>query len=107
MEFKLISFTSGLMQKQAVCEVVKCNEYTEQYGLALTQTQAAALVETRILSLADNGRIEFGIGVIDKIIKAFCNSPYMDTQNYAATLHELIETFYYYKNITSVQFTYK
>lgn len=100
MGFEIIPFASGLIQKQAIGEVIKCNDYTEQFGLLLTQAQAIELVETRSLSLRDNGRIEFGGGVIDKIIKEFCDSPYISMQNYAATLHELIETFYYYKNET-------
>lgn len=101
MNFELIPFASaGSIQKQAVSEVVKCNDYSRRFGLVLTQTQAIELVETRSLALSDNGRIEFGRGVIDKIIKAFCVSPYMSMHNYAETLHELIETFYYYKNET-------
>jgi hypothetical protein len=100
LSFELIPFASGLIQKQAVGEVIKCNDYTERFGLALTQAQAIELVETRSLSLRDNGRIEFGGGVIDKIIKEFCDSPYISMDNYAQTLHELIETFYYYKNET-------
>lgn len=100
MGFELISFASGLIQKQAVGEVVKCNDYTERFGLVLTPAQAIELVETRYLSLRDQGRIEFGGGVIDKIIKEFCASPYLSMQNYAQTLHELIEIFYYYKNET-------
>lgn len=100
MGFELIPFSSGLIQKQAVDEVVKCNDYTERFGLSLTQAQAIELVETRSLSLRENRRIEFGGGVIDKIIKEFCDSPYLAMQNYSETLHELIETFYYYKNDT-------
>jgi hypothetical protein len=100
MSFELIPFASGLIQKQAVGEVLKCNEYSERFGLVLTQAQAIELVETRSTSLRDNGRIEFGGGVIDKIIKEFCDSPYIYMQNYAQTLHELIETFYYFKNET-------
>ena len=100
MSFELIPFVSGIIQKQAVDEVINCNDYTQRFGLALTQTQAIELVETRFLSLRDNGRIEFGGGVIEKVIKAFCDSPYISMQNYAQTLHELIETFYFYKNET-------
>lgn len=100
MSFELIPFASGLIQKQAVNEVVKCNDLTERFGLVLTQTQAIELVETRSFALRDNGRIEFGGGVIDKIIKEFCESPYISMHNYTATLHELIEIFYYYKNET-------
>jgi len=98
--FDLIPFASGLVQKQAVGEVIRCNDYTERFGLVLTQAQAIELVETRSYALSNNGRIEFGGGVIDKIIKEFCDSPYISMHNYTQTLHELIEIFYYYKNET-------
>lgn len=100
MSFELIPFASGLIQNQAVNEVLKCNNYTEHFGLVLTQQQALELVETRSISLQANGRIEFGGGVVDKIIKEFCDSPYISMHNYTHTLHELIEMFYYYKNET-------
>lgn len=100
MEFQLIPFSSGLIQKQAVSAITRCNDYTERFGLVLTQAQAVELVDTRSLTLRDTGRIEFGGGVIDKIIKEFCDSPYISMHNYAETLHELIEIFYYYKNET-------
>lgn len=100
LSFELIPFASGMIQKQAVSEVVKCNDYTARFGLALTQAQAVELVETRSASLRDTGRIEFGGGVIDKLIREFCDSPYISAGDYAQTLHELIELFYYYKNET-------
>ncbi len=100
MSFELIPFNSGLIQKQAAGEIIKCNEFTEKFGLTLTREQAAELVETRSISLKDNCRVEFGGGVIDKIIKGFCDSPYITMQNYTHTLHELVEMFYYYKNET-------
>ena len=49
------------------------------------------IVETRTVSLKSNGRIEFGGGVVEKIIKEFCDSPYISMHNYVETLHELIE----------------
>jgi hypothetical protein len=97
MNFELIPFSSGLIQKQAVNEVVRCNDYTERFGLVLTQAQAIELVETRSYALRVTERIEFGGGVIDKIIKEFCDSFYISKHNYAETLHELIEIFYHYK----------
>ena len=99
--FELIPFApDGLIRRQAVSEVVECNDYTQRFGLALTQAQAMELVETHFIALGDNGRIEFGGGVIDKIIKEFCDSPYVSMDNYTKTLHELVEIFYYYKNET-------
>lgn len=93
-------FNHALIQKQAVNEVMKYNDLTVKYGLVLTEQQAIALVETRSLALKETGRIEFGGGVIDKIIYEFCDSPYLGMYNYEEVLHELIETFYYYKNET-------
>lgn len=88
------------MLKQATEEVLQCNEETSRYGLTLTPEQAAALVETRFQALQKTGRIEFGGGVIDKIIHAFGDSPYINGENYEETLHDLIEIFYEYKNET-------
>lgn len=100
MSFDLISLASDSIQKQALQEVIECNEYTEQFGLALTQIQALELLETRSLSLRNTGRIEFSDSATSKIIKEFCDSPYISMQNYLQTLHALVEMFYYYKNET-------
>lgn len=100
MSFDLTIFSKSLLQKQAVLEIIECNKITEQYALKLTEQQAVELVETRSHSLKDTGRIEFGGGVIDKIIKEFCDSSYISQHNYAETLHDLVEIFYYYKNET-------
>ena len=100
MSFELSIFSTSIIQKQAVNEIVKCNDFTYNYGLVLTNQQAIELVETRTFVLKENGRIEFGGGVIDKIIKEFCDSPYISMHNYSEVLNELIEIFYYYKNET-------
>ncbi|MCL1983102.1 MAG: DUF6323 family protein [Clostridiales bacterium] len=100
MSFEIVPFVSGLVQEQAALEVMKCNDFTARFGLVLTPAQAVELVETRSASLRENGRIEFGGGVIDKIIKEFCDSPYIFNHNYAQTIHELLEIFYCYKNET-------
>jgi hypothetical protein len=102
LSFELAFFSSSIIQNQteAVNEIVKYNDFTENYGLVLTHQQAVELVETRAYALKTNLRIEFGRGVIDKIIKEFCDSPYISMYNYAETLHELIEMFYYFKNET-------
>ena len=100
MSLEIMSISSSLMQKQAVQEIKKCNDFTAKFGLTLSHFDAVELVETRALALKSNGRIEFGGGAIDKIIKEFCNSPYISMHNYAETLHQLVEMFYFYKNET-------
>jgi len=98
MTFELMNLSSSLIQKQAVEEIEKCNEFTSRFGLVLTRAEAAELVETRNNALKSNGRIEFGGGVIDRIIREFCDSPYISMHNYTETLNELTELFYYYKS---------
>ena len=100
MSFELIPFDSGFIQKQAIGEVMKCNDYTSKFGLVLTPAQALELVETRSFALRENGRIEFGGGVIDKIILEFCDSPFLSMHNYTETINELLEIFYYFKSET-------
>lgn len=100
MSFEIMNISLSLIEKQAVQEIEKCNDFTTQYGLVLTHKDAVELVETRTYALKSNGRIEFGGGVINKIIREFCDSPNISMHNYAETLHELTEIFYYYKNET-------
>ena len=83
-----------------IANIKKCNEYTTQYGLILSDDQINNLLERRKETLRETGRIEFREGIIDKLIKEFCNSPYINQENYAETLYELIEIFYEYKNET-------
>lgn len=100
MSFEIELFNSSLIQKQAINEVLKMNEETAKYGLTLTEQQAVDLVKTRSDSLKNAGRIEFSGGVIDKLILAFCDSPYITQQNYEDSLHELVDIFYSFKNET-------
>lgn len=83
-----------------IASIKKCNEYTTQYGLILSDDQINNLLERRKDTLKETGRIEFREGIIDKLIKEFCDSPYINQENYAETLYELIEMFYEYKNET-------
>lgn len=100
MPFEIISAFSTLLEKQAITEIEKSNDVSARFGLALSRQDAVELVETRNLALDSNGRIEFGGGIINKIIMAFCSSPYLTTDNYAGSIHDLTEIFYFYKNET-------
>lgn len=78
--------------------ILACNEATAAHGLSLTLTQALSLEETRRTSLKRTGRIEFGGGITEKLIRAFCGSPYISQQVWEKTLHTLTELFYDLKN---------
>lgn len=83
-----------------IANIKKCNEYTNKYGLVLSDNQINNILERRKETLKETGRIELREGIIDKLIKEFCDSPYINQENYAETLYELVEIFYEYKNET-------
>ncbi len=89
-----------IARQLTVSEIIRCNQFTSRYGLTLKETDAAELANTHSEALENAGRIEFAGGAINKLIMGFCDSPYLNQSNYAETLHELIETFYYFKNET-------
>lgn len=88
-----------------IANIKKCNEYTSKYGLILSDNQINNILERRKETLKETGRIEFREGIIDKLIKKFCDLPYINQENYAETLYELVEIFYEYKNETMDLFT--
>ncbi len=90
----------ALVKEQAITQVLQCNEKTTEYQLTLTKQEAELLIDTRQEALKANQRIEIGGGVINKIIEHFKTSPYISQDNYATTVSELVETFYYFKNET-------
>ena len=100
MAFDLIDFQSSQIRTMAVEEILACNDTSSKFGLILSRKDVGELVETRTESLKLNGRVEFGGGVIETIIYEFCDSPYINKDNYTESLNELIEIFYYYKNET-------
>ena len=86
-------------------EIRCCNELNQIYGLTLTEADITELVELRGQALRSTGRVEFGGGILPKLIRAFCKSPYVDPYNYASTLGDLQDAFYYFKNESEDRFS--
>jgi hypothetical protein len=82
----------------AAQELRDCNAYTAAYGLSLSDKQITGLVQHRFEALRSTGRIEFGSGILKKLILAFCDSPHISQGEYEETLLELQDAFYYYIN---------
>lgn len=90
-----LELLSGKNQMQKVIEM---NKKTEIFGLALTEEDAKLLVERRQENLREQQRVEFGEGILSKLIFTFCDSPYIYQENYVETIARLQEIFYLYKN---------
>ncbi len=88
-----------LMSKQTqIKQILDTVAYTERFGLTLSQKEAELLAEERTLALKKERRVEFGQGILPQIIYAFCDSAYIEQENYCDVLAELQEIFYMYKN---------
>ena len=76
-----------------------CNEKTyERFGLSLSQEQARELIAERNASLKKYQRVEFGRGILDKLMYTFCDSQYVDQEHYVHILENLQDIFYQFKN---------
>lgn len=94
-----LSFLPQLMSSQnAAAEMMNCNQFTQSYGLLLTEADAKQIIAVRKQVLASCGRVELGAGMLGKLIIAFCDSPYINQSDYTDILEELLEIFYYFKN---------
>ena len=87
-----------LQQKNQLARVLETNERTARYGLSLSVQDAKLLLEERTHVLKEERRVEFGGGILPKIIEEFCDSDFIDQNNYVDTLIRLQEIFYLYKN---------
>ncbi|MGB7604553.1 MAG: DUF6323 family protein [Lutisporaceae bacterium] len=88
----------SMLKLQTATELRECNDYTLKFGLSLTEEQIQGLVRKRFEALKDTGRIEFGQGILKKLICEFCDSPYITKDNYEEVILELQDSFYYFKN---------
>lgn len=87
-----------LQQQNQLTRVIETNRVTEQYGLRLSEQDAQLIVAERSHALRSSGRVEFGEGIMPKIIYEFCDSDFIDQSSYVDTLVRLQEIFFLYKN---------
>lgn len=98
MENELARLMAQLQERRTVEELAWCNEKTAAAGLRLSPREMLALAGERQTALRAAGRVEFGGGILKKLILAFYDSPYLDNEHYAETLSTLQESFYYFKS---------
>lgn len=89
---ELLSGQTWLKQVRAT------NQYTEQFGLSLSEKDTELLLEEKNNTLKAERRVEFGQSILPQIIHAFCDSSFLSQSNYVETLVRLQEMFYLYKN---------
>lgn len=98
MSEKLLELMFAEQQKQEVKHILDCNQATGQYGLALSEEDAALLLTGRTASLREHRRFEFSDSILSSLVFTFCDSPYLNQDNYRDTLIELQELFFIFRN---------
>lgn len=81
-------------------ELALLNDYTAQYGIVLSEKDCTDIAECRSELLTENERIEIGTGAVKRIIEEFCDSGYVNQQNFTDTVEGLLECFYAIKTET-------
>lgn len=92
-------------QKQEIAKILDCNKKSEKFGLVLSEDDVKTLMVSRKNSLTDSQRVEFGEGILAKIIYYFCDSQYINQESYVDTLSQLQELFYTFKNESQDELT--
>lgn len=87
-----------LMEKYQVENILRVNEYTEKFGLTLSMEDARVLAKSKNETLKEEQRVELGESILPKIILCFCDSNYIDQNNFVETIIRLQEIFFMYKN---------
>lgn len=100
---RLIMALVPISRANAISKIISTNQQSQKHGLVLTEKDALQIINARNEALKTTGRIELGLGVINKIIRMFCRSPYINQVNYADMICELVEAFYCMKNETREQ----
>lgn len=98
MEDNLFELMQQKKQEEEVHALMAVNARTEKFGLTLSYEEARDLVINRNESLKSTKRVEFGDGILNKLIYQFCDSQYINQENYLQTLTDLQEIFYQFKN---------
>lgn len=96
----IFHFNNALSLQSQASELLQTNKESARYGLVLTSAGALALISERNQVLKNVGRIELESSLTQKIIHHFCDSAFIQQDDYVATLIELQEVFYEMKNET-------
>ena len=85
--------------------LIKVNEKTSQFGLCLTNVELVELMQSRFLVLRELERIEFGEGILPRLLFEFCDTAYITGDRYKETIETLQEIFYEFKNASEDKVT--
>ena len=97
-------FTFSLAQmsedKKFIGNLVDLNAKANNYGLTITENTAREIALRRKNALTENERFEIKSDAITRLTSAFLETRYINQEDFAYTIGEIISIFYYLKNET-------
>ena len=79
------NWLQAMQMQTQLQKVMETNQYTQQYGLSLSPEDAQILVAERTNTLREQKRVEFGSSILPAIIYEFCDSDYLEYEDYSYT----------------------
>ena len=97
-------FTFSLIKlnedKKFIEKLVDLNAKANNYGLVITESVAREIAVYRNNALIENERVEMKSDAIARLTSAFLETRYIEQQDFAATIGEIINLFYLIKTET-------
>ena len=90
------------VEKNEIKSIVYKNIILSEFGIIVSEQEAKELIAIRNDALKRNGRIEFRHDIIEKIIFAFCDSLFINNEDFVEKVGEFVDMFYYFRNETDV-----
>ncbi len=82
-------------------ELLALNDSIRENGIVLSSADCKSIAQFRSEALAENERVEVGVGAVGRIIEEFSDSGYVNQQNFRAVVEGLLECFYTIKTETN------
>ena len=96
-DFSLVKINGD---KQFIQNLVDLNAKANNYGLVITEAAAKEIALYRSQALAENERFETNSNAISRLTSAFLETRYINQDDLAPTIGEIINLFYHIKNET-------
>ncbi len=82
-------------------ELLTLNDTIRENGIVLSSADCKGIAQFRSEALAENERVEVGLGAVKRIIEEFSDSGYVNQQNFRLVVEGLLECFYTIKTETN------
>lgn len=86
--------------KKFIEQLVDLNAKANNYGLVITESVAREIAVYRNKALAENERIEIKSDAVARLTSAFLETRYINQEDFAETMGEIIDLFYFIKTET-------